>query len=97
MPIYEYQCSACGQDIEVIQKMSDAPLKKCPECGKNKLTKLVSAAGFKLTGTGWYETDFKGGSKKAETTSKPKEKQAKKEKPAGCSSAGCGSGSKKTA
>ncbi len=85
MPIYEYHCSACDQEIEVIQKMSDAPLKKCPECGKNKLTKLVSAAGFKLKGTGWYETDFKGGNKKAEKPAKP----AEKKKPAKSSSGGC--------
>lgn len=59
MPIYEYQCQACEAVVEELQKVSDAPLKKCPECGKNKLKKLVSAPSFRLSGTGWYETDFK--------------------------------------
>jgi len=59
MPIYEYKCNACEQRIEKLQKMSDDPLKICPECDQPELTKLVSAAGFRLTGTGWYETDFK--------------------------------------
>lgn len=64
MPIYEYQCKACGHELEIIQKISDEPLKFCPECGKEELSKLVSAAGFRLKGGGWYETDFKGGSDK---------------------------------
>jgi putative FmdB family regulatory protein len=59
MPFYEYQCQACGAQVEVMQKISDAPLKKCPECGKSRLTKLVSAPVFRLKGGGWYETDFK--------------------------------------
>ncbi len=59
MPFYEYQCSACGAQTEVLQKISDAPLKKCPDCGRNKLVKLVSAPVFRLKGGGWYETDFK--------------------------------------
>lgn len=64
MPIYEYQCKACGHQHEVIQKISDAPLTDCPDCGKAELTKLVSAAAFRLGGSGWYETDFKSGNKK---------------------------------
>jgi putative FmdB family regulatory protein len=59
MPFYEYQCQACGAQVEVLQKITDAPLKKCPECGKSRLTKLVSAPVFRLKGGGWYETDFK--------------------------------------
>ena len=59
MPIYEYQCRECSHRLEKIQKMSDAPLTRCPECGRETLTKLVSAAGFRLKGGGWYETDFK--------------------------------------
>lgn len=59
MPFYEYECSACGAQVEVLQKITDAPLRKCAECGKNKLTKLVSAPVFRLKGGGWYETDFK--------------------------------------
>jgi len=64
MPIYEYQCKACGHTLEVIQKISEEPLKFCPECGEPALNKLVSAAGFRLKGGGWYETDFKSGDKK---------------------------------
>ena len=59
MPFYEYQCQACGAQAEVLQKITDAPLKKCPECGKSRLVKLVSAPVFRLKGGGWYETDFK--------------------------------------
>ena len=64
MPIYEYQCQSCGQHTEVIQKLSDAPLVDCPECGEAALKKKVSAAAFRLKGGGWYETDFKTGDKK---------------------------------
>ena len=59
MPIYEYQCSGCHHAFDVIQKMSDEPIKICPVCSKNTAVKLVSAAGFQLKGTGWYATDFK--------------------------------------
>lgn len=59
MPIYEYQCGACQARLEKLQKMSDPPLLTCPECGADALVKLVSAAGFRLKGSGWYETDFK--------------------------------------
>ncbi len=59
MPIYEYECEACGYHHEAIQKISDAPLLECPSCGQPTLKKLISAAGFRLSGSGWYETDFK--------------------------------------
>jgi putative FmdB family regulatory protein len=59
MPIYEYQCSKCEHRLEALQKISDAPLSECPECHEQSLTKLVSAASFRLKGGGWYETDFK--------------------------------------
>ncbi len=59
MPFYEYECKACGAQTEVLQKISDKPLRKCPECGKSALVKLVSAPIFRLKGGGWYETDFK--------------------------------------
>ena len=59
MPIYEYQCKACGHKLEKLQKISDAPLKDCPACAQPDLHKLVSAAAFRLKGGGWYETDFK--------------------------------------
>src|SRR5262245_26752658 len=59
MPFYEYECSACKHHTEVLQKISDAPLKKCPECGKQALKRLISAPVFHLKGGGRYETDFK--------------------------------------
>ena len=65
MPIYEYACNTCGHRLEAMQKMSEAPLTDCPQCGKSALTKLISAAGFQLKGSGWYATDFKGGGKPA--------------------------------
>ncbi|MEA2080698.1 MAG: zinc ribbon domain-containing protein [Pseudomonadota bacterium] len=64
MPIYEYRCAGCGYEMDKLQKMSDPPLTDCPACGKPALQKLVSAAGFRLKGGGWYETDFKSGKKK---------------------------------
>ena len=64
MPIYEYQCKACGERREALQKISDAPLTRCKACGKDALTKHISAAGFRLKGEGWYETDFKSSNKK---------------------------------
>ena len=64
MPIYEYECGECNHRLEVIQKISDAPLKDCPECGSAALSKLVSATGFRLGGGGWYETDFKSGNRR---------------------------------
>jgi putative FmdB family regulatory protein len=72
MPIYEYRCSACQFEKDALQKMADAPLVDCPNCGKPALVKLVSAAGFQLKGSGWYATDFKGsGSAKAADKPKP--------------------------
>ncbi len=59
MPFYEYECQACGEHHEALQKISEAPLKKCPSCGKLRLKKLISAPVFRLKGGGWYETDFK--------------------------------------
>jgi len=64
MPFYEYRCEQCDHELEVLQKISDPPLVDCPACAQPALKKLVSAAGFRLKGSGWYETDFKGGKKK---------------------------------
>ena len=64
MPIYEYQCTECSFRKEVLQKISDEPLKVCPQCGKPAMKKMVSAAAFRLKGGGWYETDFKSGERK---------------------------------
>ena len=65
MPIYEYRCTACGKELETLQKLSEAPLKTCPACHADTLVKRVSAAGFQLKGSGWYVTDFKGSGKPA--------------------------------
>jgi putative FmdB family regulatory protein len=59
MPIYEYRCGNCGLEKEFLQKVSDAPVSVCPSCGQSSMTKLISAAGFQLKGSGWYATDFR--------------------------------------
>lgn len=64
MPIYEYVCRSCGQEVERLQKLSDAPLTDCPECGRPDLARKLSAPSFRLKGGGWYETDFKGDKEK---------------------------------
>ena len=64
MPIYDYKCSKCDHEFELIQKFSDNPVKKCPKCHKNSVSKMISAPSFRLKGGGWYETDFKTGAKK---------------------------------
>lgn len=64
MPIYEYVCNECGHDFEALQKMSDAPLLDCPACEKSALKKKISAPSFRLSGSGWYETDFKSDNQK---------------------------------
>ncbi|TMG85466.1 MAG: zinc ribbon domain-containing protein [Betaproteobacteria bacterium] len=78
MPIYEYRCSACGHELEALQKLSDPLLLACPTCGKPALSKLVTAAGFQLKGSGWYATDFKGsGSKPAAKSTADKDGASK--------------------
>lgn len=82
MPIYEYRCEACGFQKEFLQRISDAPLKDCPECGKDSLTKMVTAAGFQLKGSGWYATDFKNSGSKpkvdaVKSADAPKKDEAK--------------------
>ena len=80
MPIYEYKCLKCKHQFEVIQKFSDNPVENCPECNENSVQKLVSAPSFRLKGGGWYETDFKTGSKKNIVDTKDeKPKQPKKQ------------------
>lgn len=73
MPIYAYGCSSCGLQKDVLQKISDAPLSTCPECGKETFSKQLTAAGFQLKGSGYYVTDFKGGPKKPDSV-KPEAK-----------------------
>ena len=101
MPIYEYQCQACGHELEKLQRMADDPLKDCPDCGKAELRRLVSAAAFRLKGGGWYETDFKKGDKKNlhDSGSKPKsDSKAPAAKPVESKkSTSSGSGTKKAA
>ena len=67
MPIYEYRCESCGHQQEFLQKVSDAPLTVCPNCGKTTFTKMLSAAGFQLKGSGWYVTDFRNNGAKPAT------------------------------
>ena len=77
MPIYEYLCQDCGQGTEALQKIADAPLVTCPSCGQDALQKRISAAGFRLKGGGWYETDFKGSSGQQNLSEKPSDSSAK--------------------
>lgn len=77
MPIYAYKCAECGHELDVIRKVSDAPLTECPLCGKHALVKQVTAAGFQLKGGGWYVTDFRdAGSGKKKEAGKPEDKAA---------------------
>ena len=71
MPIYEYRCAACGFQKEHLQKLNDPVLTTCPECGERRYTKLLSAAGFQLKGSGWYATDFKSGNKPSKPADVP--------------------------
>lgn len=84
MPIYEYRCDSCGHEAEIMHKMSETISPTCPGCGEETLKKQISAAGFRLKGSGWYETDFKSGGKKniADTGAAPA---------AGCGTGGCAS------
>lgn len=99
MPIYAYKCGSCGHAKDVLQKVSDAPLTACPACGKDSFSKQITAAGFQLKGSGWYATDFRGGSSSAPATdskaadSKPADSPApatKSDAPS-ASAGGCGS------
>lgn len=80
MPFYEYQCSSCGHHHEELQKVSDPPLRKCPDCGRNTLKRLMSAPAFRLKGGGWYETDFKGAEDTKRNIAGDKEPPAEKPK-----------------
>ena len=102
MPIYEYRCGKCGFQKEFLQRLNDAPLTQCPECGKRALSKMVTAAGFQLKGTGWYATDFKtSGAKpvakadktdKADKVDKTDKADAKQGKPAAAEKPAASSG-----
>lgn len=101
MPIYAYRCGQCGHEVEALQKLNDPALTDCPSCGRPSLAKKLTAAGFQLKGSGWYQTDFRGGAKPAAAgaaaaTDAPSEakaeakSEAKSDAPA--PSTGCGSG-----
>jgi len=111
MPIYEYRCQSCGHEIEKLQRMNDPAPTDCPDCGKAELRRKISAAGFRLKGSGWYETDFKQGNKRnladspsdkpasssgATGTESKKESGVKKESSGSSSDSTKSSGSKKT-
>ena len=91
MPFYEYRCEQCDHCMEVMQKMNEAPLKVCPECGQTSLRKLISAAAFHLKGTGWYATDFKGGKSPESQDKKDSQKEPaqKKNGDSACHAGGC--------
>ncbi len=92
MPIYEYRCNGCGHEMELMQRMSDDPMKDCPVCKESKLKKLISAAGFRLKGSGWYETDFKN-SKNSKSSKDSKDSSSSGQSGGSCSSGKCGCGS----
>ena len=96
MPIYEYRCEHCGHELEKMQKISDAPLTDCPECGQPALKKLISAAGFRLKGGGWYETDFKKSGDKKKNLHDSGEKRESSVKSDGAGSGSSGSGAAKS-
>jgi putative FmdB family regulatory protein len=87
MPIYAYKCGSCGHAKDVLQKVSDAPLTVCPACGAAAFAKQITAAGFQLKGSGWYATDFRGGSGATSTASSSGDKPAEAGKGGGDSAA----------
>ena len=94
MPIYEYRCQSCQHELEAIQKLSDPELSDCPACGQPALKKLISAVGFRLKGSGWYETDFKNSGQQrnvAKADAAPKESKDSSPSSGACdSTGGCG-------
>lgn len=88
MPIYEYQCSSCGHQMEVLQKIAEEPLTECPHCHKNALNKLMSATSFQLKGTGWYATDFRNKDKPKSTPPKDGENNSSSGSDTGTSTPG---------
>lgn len=82
MPIYAYKCASCGFAKDVLQKISDAPLTDCPQCGAQAFNKQITAAGFQLKGSGWYATDFRGGAKTSTDSDTAKSESKTESKPA---------------
>lgn len=89
MPIYEYVCEICEHTHDALQKMSDAALTDCPQCGEAALKKKISAPGFRLSGSGWYETDFKSGSKKNIAEKKESSDSSSDSSDQNCNTGGC--------
>ena len=87
MPIYEYRCGTCGFQKEYLQKLNDAPLTTCPECGKESFGKILTAAGFQLKGSGWYATDFKGNGTKPKGSKGESKDATSESKPDGAKAA----------
>lgn len=77
MPFYEYKCAKCGHALEALQRLADPPLRKCPDCGKPALKKLISPPVFRLKGSGWYETDFKSDKEGKRNLAEAPEREAK--------------------
>ena len=90
MPIYEYACQKCGHEFDALQKISESPLRKCPECGALRLKRLVSAPQFRLKGTGWYETDFKTDKDRKQRLADTTEAKPVADAPAAAKDAGAG-------
>ena len=91
MPIYEYKCNACGHEHEALQKIGAEPLRVCPACNETELKKKISAAGFRLKGAGWYETDFKSGAKKNVSGENKAPEAGASTTPSASSGSGCAS------
>ena len=100
MPIYAYRCERCGHELDALQKISDPVLTDCPKCGEAALLKKLTAPGFQLKGSGWYQTDFRGGTKPAagaaattpDAAASTSEAKAEAKRDTGAPAAGCGSG-----
>jgi putative FmdB family regulatory protein len=92
MPIYEYRCGSCGHQQEFLRKVTDAPLTECPECKKPSFSKMVTAAGFQLKGSGWYATDFKGKAATAPKKDKDGGGETKSESAKDAPAPSCGTG-----
>jgi putative FmdB family regulatory protein len=92
MPIYAYKCASCGAAKDVLQKISDPALTECPSCGKATFQKQITAAGFQLKGSGWYATDFKGGSGGTSAPAASAESSSESSAPAPAPAAGHGCG-----
>src|SRR6218665_3737925 len=97
MPIYAYRCGSCGHAKDVLQKLSDQPLTRCPACGAEAFAKQLTAAGFQLKGSGWYVTDFRGGSSAPATTDDAKADAKTDAKPEEAAAAGTGPAAEKAA